>query len=329
MQVAVVVTTINDQLSSSLSKIDDRCEEFDWRFIVVGDEKTPQINLPHARYLSVEDQKQLPWKSATKLPWNCYARKNIGYLLAWHEGADYILTTDDDNYPMNNWQNLLFSFSLKKGPLLLGKHPFLNPLPFFNATDDVIWPRGLPMGCIHSYATHHNIRYDQIGVVSSLWNGSPDFDACGHILYDDKEWEFKSDLFLYKRPDYLAPYNTQNTMFTRELLPYQFLPVGIARADDIWTSYISQFVMASVGQGVLYISPTTYQQRNEHDLAKDLADERLLYIYTEKLVEALCLVSATNKSTKSYYYDLCDAASKFMPEGYMKSVENWLEDLGV
>jgi hypothetical protein len=60
----------------------------DWDVLVVGDVKTPPAwHCPAVSYVSVEMQKALPFKTVQHLPWNHYARKMIGYLLAAREGA--------------------------------------------------------------------------------------------------------------------------------------------------------------------------------------------------------------------------------------------------
>ena len=44
-------------------------------------------------------QKALPYKIVQHLPWNHYARKMIGYLLAARENAALLAESDDDNLP--------------------------------------------------------------------------------------------------------------------------------------------------------------------------------------------------------------------------------------
>lgn len=49
------------------------------------------FSLDGAIYLSVEDQKSLPYMSSKKLLLNKYTRKNIGYLYAIHVSIPYII----------------------------------------------------------------------------------------------------------------------------------------------------------------------------------------------------------------------------------------------
>jgi len=328
MKVSVVLTTINKRESTSISELEKKCEELGWDLIVIGDKKTPEMWLEYGEYYSPEAQLASGFKLAEELPWNCYARKNIGYLIAYHSGADYIISTDDDNYPLDNYGGLIDLFDQTSGDYIPGgTDQFVNYLEYFNNTDQKIWPRGLPLEAVNNTLTQTTSRFTKkVGVVSGLWNGSPDFDAIGHTYYGNQEWEFKKDRTLFKESGW-APYNTQNTVFSREVLPFQFLPVGIGRADDIWTSYIAQAVLDRLGLGVMYSSPTVCQHRNTHDYLKDLVDEKKVFLETHDLIQAIKKVTGYDRY--SYYMNLSRAADKFIPSDHKRYVELWLKDLEV
>lgn len=59
---------------------------------------------PYLIVLTAEDQEELPYKMLQHMPWKHFGRKNIGYLLAIHHGAEVIYDTDDDNqlFPLQN-----------------------------------------------------------------------------------------------------------------------------------------------------------------------------------------------------------------------------------
>ena len=54
-------------------------------------------------FLSIHNQNYLKFSFSKKCPINNYARKNIGYLIAYKNNSDVIVETDDDNYPYNNF----------------------------------------------------------------------------------------------------------------------------------------------------------------------------------------------------------------------------------
>ena len=327
MKTSVVLTTINEREKTCIPILEDLCRDQDWDLIVVGDKKTPHMELEHGVFLSADDQEKLPYKLCKQLPWNCYERKNIGYLYAYHNGADYIVNTDDDNYPIDGWENMLSFFNVKFGPKVLGKDKFCNPLKYFNNTPHKIWPRGLPLHAQSYSSVIDSFRYDDIGVVAGLWDGCPDFDALGHVYYDHIDWEFAKDKYIVKHRDFLSPYNTQNTVIRRDLIPFQMLAVGINRADDIWAGYVSQYMMKHLDLELMYISPTVYQKRNQHDPVQDFHDEKKVFLDTEDLIEALDDVSSHNKSPFDYYMDLCYSINYLVPGGFIRNVEAWLQDV--
>lgn len=325
MKVSVVITTIHPFEKTSIPRYCEVCSDAGWELIVVGDKKTPDMNLPYGTYLSPRKQAGLPFRLAKLLPWNCYERKNIGYLFAKVLcGSDVIISTDDDNYPLDNYTTIVNHFGKNTARHTLyssSSSQFANPLPFFSDHKS-IWPRGLPHRDVGNYRVEkYNDPNDTsyVNVVASLWNGSPDFDAIGHACFDHIDWKFKTNKKLFKHPSVLAPYNTQNTAFSASVLERQLLIPGLARATDIWTSYISQ--CTQYDPGVLFVSPTVYQKRNVHSYDKDLRDELLVFTQTDDLVQSI------GSGTRRPYRDTCTLLSHVMPTGYMKFVDAWLGDL--
>ncbi|KAF1752612.1 hypothetical protein GCK72_019167 [Caenorhabditis remanei] len=92
----IVVTSVNHPTEDV-----KRLSSFrDWNLVVVADTKTPiDWELEDVHFLSVEYQKTLPFSLVSSLPYKSYTRKNIGYLYAISQGAEWIYDTDDDNKP--------------------------------------------------------------------------------------------------------------------------------------------------------------------------------------------------------------------------------------
>ena len=53
--------------------------------------------------LTFKVKKKLNSKFARICPYNSYARKNIGYLIAFSKKINFIVETDDDNGPKKNF----------------------------------------------------------------------------------------------------------------------------------------------------------------------------------------------------------------------------------
>ena len=100
---AIVVTTIQEP-TECMRLLAARASAAGLQWIVIGDRKGPaQFQLSPAELVSIEQQKELPFKLARLLPEKHYARKNLGYLLAISRGCECIYETDDDNAPTDAW----------------------------------------------------------------------------------------------------------------------------------------------------------------------------------------------------------------------------------
>ena len=333
MKTAVVLTTINAREKTAIPDYEAKCREAGYDLVVVGDRKTPDMKLEHGTYLSAKDQEGLPY--GRSLPWNDYCRKNVGYIFAIKErGAECIISTDDDNYPLDNWIGMNRWFNCGKVPVMRasGDHAYINIFKHFNVQNsERIWPRGVPLYAVDSGEVVDSDVIPNVKVVAGLWDGSPDFDAIGHAYYDHIDWRFREHTAVVKCRGCLSPYNTQNTAFTKDVAIYQFLCPRIARAVDIWTGYIAAFVMESLNQDILYVSSTVEQRRNEHDCRKDLMDERKVFLETDALIESMSNVDYQDvgheqKHGHDYFYDLCDGVKHLMPPEFMKWVDEWMDD---
>src|SRR5579863_2971418 len=96
---SVVITSIaapNDVMKS----IAEGCAAHAYEFFVIGDVPSPaHFELPNCRFLTLERQLELDFKTSVLTPKRHYARKNIGYLLAIANGSEIVIETDDDNFP--------------------------------------------------------------------------------------------------------------------------------------------------------------------------------------------------------------------------------------
>ena len=68
----------------------------------------------------------------------------------------------------------------------------------------------------------------------------------------------------------IAPFNSQNTFLSREVLPYYAVLPHVGRMDDIWGAYIVQHYFPD---SVIYNKATVYQDRNLQDLITNLENE--------------------------------------------------------
>ncbi|MHB8694018.1 MAG: hypothetical protein ACYDHH_22495 [Solirubrobacteraceae bacterium] len=124
---------------------------------------------------------------------------------------------------------------------------------------------------------------------AGLWLGEPDVDAvtrlCRPVDVTSRSTRF---------PDHVAcalgtwaPFNSQNTALLRDVIPIYLLFPHVGRYDDIWASYVVRYVADGLGDLVTYGAPVVRQERNPHDLLKDLDAERLGMEYTDAFVAGL------------------------------------------
>ena len=139
---SLVLTTIN-KVSKNILNIEKSCKKKNWELQIVEDKKTPKtFKLTYGKFYSLSDQNNLRLNYAKKSLINSYARKNIAYLMSIKSGANIIIETDDDNYPLKNFfqdRALLQKFSLVKNK------GWINIYDIFKNDKSLIWPRGLPL----------------------------------------------------------------------------------------------------------------------------------------------------------------------------------------
>lgn len=277
MKKIIVTTTINPP-TKAIKKFD---EMEGWELIVVGDKKTPgNYKLIHGTYLTPEAQEDYDKNLSDLIGWNCIQRRNFGYLLALDMGADLIATVDDDNIPYKNWgKNLLIDKSVEV-------NYFKTDLPAFDpvgATNEKkLWHRGYPLQLISKRDYRKRVKKKiKADIQADFWNGDPDIDAICRMEHAPKS-KFQPKYFPIAS-NKISPFNSQNTFLSREVLEDYFLFPGVGRMDDIWAGYYAQ----AKGHKVVYNKASVLQDRNIHDLTKDLKGELLGYEYNLQIVEEL------------------------------------------
>jgi len=278
----IITTTINPP-TEAIIKYDNM---LDWNLIVVGDERTPEdYKLEHGTFLSIDYCKE-NYPDLHKIIGtnNIDLGRMIGFIEAYKNGADIIATIDDDNIPLENWgKNIAVGqevdafeyFSVEKvfDPLGVTEHANL-------------WHRGFPLELIdrRNYLRGNYVKVNPL-VQANLWNGAPDIDAICRKMYPYDVNFGISHYFYGKRM--ICPFDTQNTIVHRSILKYYTTLPHIGRMDDIWGAYLLQ---SKIKDCVVFGPATVYQDRNIHDLNKDIDEEILGYKYSMEFIEA-CLDS--------------------------------------
>lgn len=323
----IILTTINypTQAVKTIAKT-----KKDWTILAVADRKTPpDWNCPNVRLLSIEEQKAFDSNFAQECPLNHYARKNIGYLKAIRDGARVIAETDDDNIPK---ENFLTSLDQNVKGRLVKNSGWENIYRHF--TDERIWPRGFPLEYINrSLETPGQLTDESVfdcPIQQYLVDGDPDVDAI-YRLTTKAQTKFRPNTIVLSQGTF-CPFNSQNTIWWPDAFALLYLPGTVSfRMTDIWRSFIAQICLYKAGKQIAFGQATMFQDRNEHSLIRDFADEISGYLNNAKIMELLSDISLSDDpnqigpNMRICYERLVEA--KIVSQDELHLVDLWLKDI--
>ena len=281
---AVVVTSIAAP-NAVMKEIAKRCAERGFSFIVIGDTKSPaEFALAGCDFYSVDRQLATEFAFARLCPTRHYARKNIGYLLAMKAGAPFILETDDDNLPRDGFYEPLPVQVVCANLTATG---WTNIYRYYS--DSLIWPRGLPLDSVTApLPTLPEPQSVTAPIQQGLADDNPDVDAIYRLLMPLPVQFAAEDRRIALGEGSWCPYNSQNTVHYRAAFPLLYLPAHCSfRMTDIWRSFVAQRIAWTCGWSILFREPTVTQDRNDHDLMRDFADEVSGYLGNARIATAL------------------------------------------
>jgi len=350
-----IITTIQSPTVSVLELV-EMLNQVGGRLIVAGDKKGPasyeapsgewrvtgseadhlQSNIQNSsspsawpvEFLSLEDQLAMPYELARLLPVGHYARKNLAYLAAIHQGATSIYETDDDNAPNGNW--VLRKEEVEECRIVSSaENRWVNVYRYFSSEN--VWPRGLPLDEIRQtvpVASGDNST-KRAPIQQGLVNGSADVDAIWRLVMD-REFFFESGASVYLEPGNWCPFNTQTTWWWPVAYPLLYIPSYCSfRMCDIWKSFVAQRCLWELDMGIVFHAPEVYQDRNVHDLVRDFRDEIPGYDKNRQICEILAGLklkkggSAISENLRSCYAALVE--KEIFPQGEMPILDAWLQ----
>lgn len=321
----IIVTTINPP-TNGIHQLARLAPE--WTLLVVGDRKTPKDwHCEGVRFLGVEEQSDLGFSLSSDAPFNHYARKNLGYLYAIEKGASLLLETDDDNLPYD-WYPGDVSGTIRGR--LIRKNGWENVYTHF--TKSRIWPRGFPLERINESLRQKSelgeeSEYECV-IQQFLANENPDVDAVFRLTNEGVENFEGEDVVL--GPGAWCPFNSQNTLWAPAAFPYLYLPFTASfRMTDIWRSFVAQTCVYAMNGHVAFRGASMYQQRNEHSLIRDFADEVSGYLNNDSIMATLSQLAfqqgASGGANLRRCYEAMVTAGHLRP-GEMGLVDCWLDD---
>jgi len=302
MKTSLVITTIN-KLNKNLKFFAKMCKIKKWDFYLIGDKKTKIIsNKNNSFYFNIAKQKNTKLQFAKICPENSYSRKNIGYLLSYIDKNEIIVETDDDNLPKKNFFNeIKIEHKVEK----IKNKSWVNIYDLFVIKKkDKVWPRGLPLDELlyKKIYLKKNKNYKKFLIQQGVSEINPDVDAIYRFAQKKINISFKN--YKVSLGESLSPFNSQNTIWHKSLLPLMYLPVTCTmRCTDIWRSLIALQIMKINKFEILFFGTSMYQIRNKHDLNKDFEDEVPAYLYNKKIIDILEKIKL-KKGKQNFLYNL-------------------------
>ena len=334
-QTAIVVTTIFDPafLPGYLRSIRAVGRERDTTVYIIADRKTP-ASVPQAaerarrdgfdvRCPVLDEQGQfLRAMGAPEgfVPWNTDNRRNVGFLMALADGAEVLISIDDDNFcdPQEDF---------------IGAHQVVGRAcddavvtssdGWFNICDLLegwpsgeVFPRGFPYYAQRTARALTRGPADgalRIAMNVGLWLEDPDVDAVVRLARRPRGVAYRGPNVVLG-PDTWTPINTQNTALTRDAaLCYYYVRMGyplrglrIDRFGDILSGYMTQKVVKHLGWGVRVGTPIVEHRRTPHNLFRDLYHELAGIALIEEFLPWLCEVRLSGNDPLTAYECLAD-----------------------
>lgn len=330
MKTALILTTINVPTVLSLYRAHDP----DVRFFVAFDKKTHKEAYDFVETLSNAECTDYgyTWKCHNLIGHNTIARRNLALLAALEWGADVIVSIDDDNIPLarhyfwDYYDKLRAPMGLFNG--IQAKATWFDPGSLCFPTDGKpVVQRGFPQQ-IKTWTKFAPVTNAKIGVAQGMILGDPDTSGVDRLSRHPQVHQvselLRAGIVTDPRETY-APLNSQNIAFIRELAPAFLMVPSYKRGDDIYAGLVAQRIMRSKGYYVHYGQPFVLQERNPHDLLKDIAAEQWA---SEHILEFAAWLDAFQDQDDviGMLRVMATNLPKFIPSGTQELWLAWLDD---
>jgi len=323
---AVVVTTISPpEVVKAYAENARRYGHREIGLIVIGDRKTSHQEARRivqeasgggfeAEYWDVEEQEA--WLArfpalAGMIPWNSDNRRNVGFLIALERGAETVISTDDDNFAIPEWdffgEHAIVGQTVEMRTVG-SSNSWFNPCSLLRFEPPLrVYSRGYPFGKRWQDEPLFAEGGGRVVVNLGLWLGEPDVDAVTRLAIPVTSLGLISERIMLA-PGCLMPINTQNTAVHRDAMAaFYFVLQGIEingmpmdRYGDIWAGFFLNKVASHLGDRLTVGPPLVQHARNHHDLLRDLQNEFWGMLLTEHLVP---LIESAHLTASNY----CDA----------------------
>lgn len=281
-------------------------DEFkDCHLIIIEDHPIQQIATPNHGFLSVA---HFTWNNIHhdfgKNEW-IFSRQNAGirsygFWKAYLQGADVVITLDDDCYPAEK------GFVEKHVNNLMCMAPN-NWFPTF-PHPDYQYTRGFPYDVRNAH---------RVGISHGLWSNKMDMDAKTQLQIGDVNIPAYPPIRQFIPTSNFFPMSSMNLAFTREITPLMYFPLmgkdqagipwGFDRYDDIWAGVFAKKIADYHHIAVVNGSPFV-EHKKASDPVKNLEKEKAAMKVNESLWRAVERTKLTTHTIVSSYSELMRSA---------------------
>lgn len=322
MKIGLVCTTIGDGsfLAGYCKKAEEEGLKNDVTFYVIPDRKTPdslyakcyaQIEKGFNVWLRPTDKQRLFLKSINfdLVPYDSDNRRNVGYLKAYADNNDLIISIDDDNFCIED--NKPF-FREHSEDFYTGSVLVETGNKWYNVCQDLklpehIYPRGYPQMYKSQTLIIPGLPNCYVDVNAGLWLIHPDLDAITWLANTGIRSSVMAGESIILADNTWAPINSQNTSVTRRALPaYYFIPMGggFDRYGDIFQGYFLEACVKSMGNYIRFGTPLVNHIRNSHNYLEDARKEIYGLSVLEELITFIQYVNLDGSTYEDKYLSL-------------------------
>ncbi|MEK7158759.1 MAG: hypothetical protein AAB733_04275 [Patescibacteria group bacterium] len=193
--------------------------------------------------------------------------RSYGYWRAWKQGADIILTIDDDCYPLRDAAGVIVpnqdyvGTHVKKlsQPVTIREDAWIS-------TIQNIKPRGIPF-----YTRSLDRTYSNVKINHGLWYNVPDFDAPTSLAQTQIEHLFDYGISMVIPREKYFPMCGMNLAWRADLTPMMYFLLmgqnaqgehwGFDRFGDIWCGIFAKKILNHLGGAIASGDPIIYHDR--------------------------------------------------------------------
>lgn len=318
MKAAIVLTSINDcteLLNGYLENLAKYGREAN--YYLIPDRKTPKQNPPNCvRIPGLQEQVNFLEKLGfpfPEIPVDSDNRRNIGYLMALADGAEVVISIDDDNYCREGEDFVrehCDAMTDKARDSVSVEGGWYNNCDLLHAPKR-IFARGFPYYVRDGYrerAHTFDIGMAPVKVNAGMWLGDPDMDAITWMHRPFKA-TYCSASERALAGDTWCPVNSQNTAVHRDLMPAYYFVRMVQPNDrfgDIFQGYFALKVAKHMGWTARFGSPVVDHRRNSHNYFKDAIAELPVIAMLEEFLPQLLETKLSGSTVHEAYLSLAD-----------------------